>query len=95
MSKKNDLRLQREGTVINSISKKQEKRLGNSLIVLYKALTDKYMNCKRLITPAIKKSEIKEIILGGGQNLLSPERRFDAICNYYLGDRYGQYYSPH
>jgi hypothetical protein len=29
MSKKNDLRLQREGTVINSISKKQEKRLGN------------------------------------------------------------------
>jgi len=26
MSKKNDLRLQREGTVINSISKKQEKR---------------------------------------------------------------------
>lgn len=42
MSKKNDLRLQREGTVINSISKKQEKRLGNSLIVLYKALTDKY-----------------------------------------------------
>jgi len=42
MSKKNDLRLQREGTVINSISKKQEKRLGNSLIVLYKALIDKY-----------------------------------------------------
>jgi len=34
MSKKNDLRLQREGTVINNISKKQEKRLGNSLIVL-------------------------------------------------------------
>ena len=42
-------------------------------------VTNKYMNCKRLITPAIKKSEIKEIILGGGQNLLSPERRFDAI----------------
>lgn len=29
--------------------------------------------------PRIKKAEIKNIILGGGQNLLSPERRFDAI----------------
>jgi len=29
--------------------------------------------------PRIKKSEIKNIILGGGQNLLSPERRFDAV----------------
>lgn len=42
-------------------------------------ITNKYMACPRLITPIIKKSEIKEIILGGGQNLLSPERRFDAI----------------
>lgn len=42
-------------------------------------ITNKYMMCPRLIRPAIKKSEIKEIILGGGQNLLSPERRFDAI----------------
>lgn len=42
-------------------------------------VTNKYMTCERLIKPAIKKSEIKEIILGGGQNLLSPERRFDAI----------------
>lgn len=42
-------------------------------------VTNKYMTCPRLIKPAIKKSEIKEIILGGGQNLLSPERRFDAI----------------
>ena len=41
-------------------------------------VTNKYMICERLIKPAIKKSEIKEIILGGGQNLLSPERRFDA-----------------
>ena len=37
------------------------------------------MLCDRLISPVIKKSEIKNIILGGGQNLLSPERRFDAI----------------
>ena len=37
------------------------------------------MSCTRLIKPLIKKEEIKNIILGGGQNLLSPERRFDAI----------------
>lgn len=43
------------------------------------AITQKYMNSPRLLTPIIMKSEIKNIILGGGQNLLSPERRFDAI----------------
>lgn len=32
-----------------------------------------------LIKPRISKYEIKNIILGGGQNLLSPERRFDAV----------------
>ena len=32
-----------------------------------------------LACPRIRKDEIKNIILGGGQNLLSPERRFDAI----------------
>lgn len=37
------------------------------------------MSSKNLTHPRIKKSEIKNIILGGGQNLLSPERRFDAI----------------
>lgn len=42
-------------------------------------ITNKYMACPRLIEPIVKKSDIKEIILGGGQNLLSPERRFDAI----------------
>ncbi|MEG3438550.1 HindVP family restriction endonuclease [Pannus brasiliensis CCIBt3594] len=55
----------------------------------YKAQTDKafalngsntnqYMSCAELTTPRIKKDEIKNIILGGGQNYLSPERRFDA-----------------
>lgn len=29
--------------------------------------------------PRISRDEIKNIILGGGQNLLSPERRFDAV----------------
>lgn len=37
------------------------------------------MTCDRLTQPLIEKEDIKDIILGGGQNLLSPERRFDAI----------------
>jgi hypothetical protein len=37
------------------------------------------MTCAELTKPRIKKKEIRKIILGGGQNLLSPERRFDAI----------------
>lgn len=46
------------------------------------AVTYPYMKCERLTNPAIKKEDIKHIILGDGQNLLSPERRFDAIiCN--------------
>lgn len=42
-------------------------------------ITRPYMACDRLTTPIITKNAIKNIILGGGQNLLSPERRFDAI----------------
>lgn len=42
-------------------------------------VTNSYMSCRRLETPIIAKEEIKKIILGGGQYLLSPERRFDAI----------------
>lgn len=42
-------------------------------------ITNMYMRCNRLTKPKIEKEKIKEIILGGGQNLLSPERRFDAI----------------
>lgn len=42
-------------------------------------ITHKFLKCKNLETPRIKKQFIKDIILGGGQNLLSPERRFDAI----------------
>lgn len=36
----------------------------------------------QLAHPRIDKSEIKNIILGGGQNFLSPERRFDAVIVY-------------
>ena len=42
-------------------------------------ITNKYMSCDRLANPIISKNEIKSIILGGGQNMLSPERRFDAV----------------
>ena len=43
-------------------------------------LTNQMMQqCKELITPRVSKYEIKNIILGDGQKLLSPERRFDAF----------------
>ena len=42
-------------------------------------VTHPYMDCEELNKPRITKEEIKNIILGGGQSLLSPERRFDAI----------------
>lgn len=38
-----------------------------------------YMISSELVSPRIKKEEIKNIILNGGQNLLSPERRLDAV----------------
>jgi hypothetical protein len=37
------------------------------------------MKSEALKKPRIQKHEISNIILGGGQNLLSPERRLDAI----------------
>ena len=42
-------------------------------------VTHKYMKSKELLSPRITKQEIKDIILGEGHNMLSPERRFDAI----------------
>jgi HindVP restriction endonuclease len=44
-------------------------------------VTHPYMSCPELEKPRITKEEIKKIIIGGGQNLLSPERRFDAIVH--------------
>lgn len=41
--------------------------------------TYEFLKCEELEHPRISKFEIKNIILGGGQNLLSPERRFDAV----------------
>jgi HindVP restriction endonuclease len=42
-------------------------------------VTHPYMRGEILTQPRIRRQQIKEIIIGGGQNLLSPERRFDAI----------------
>lgn len=51
-------------------------------------VTQKYMKSESLTKPRIHQSAIKNIILGGGQNLLSPERRFDAIVySYCQGSR--------
>lgn len=41
--------------------------------------TYEFLKCEELTHPRISKHEIKNIILGGGQNLLSPERRFDSV----------------
>ena len=42
-------------------------------------LTNPMMRCDELTKPRVSKYEIKNIILGDGQKLLSPERRFDAF----------------
>lgn len=42
-------------------------------------VTHQYLKSDILTRPRIHQSDIKNIILGGGQNLLSPERRLDAI----------------
>ena len=41
-------------------------------------LTNPMMRCQELTSPRVSKYEIKNIILGDGQKLLRPERRFDA-----------------
>ena len=41
--------------------------------------THKFLKGPELTHPRVPKTDIKHIILGGGQNLLSPERRFDAV----------------
>ena len=42
-------------------------------------VTHQFMKGEILQKPRITKDEIKNIILGGGHSLLSPERRFDAV----------------
>lgn len=42
-------------------------------------VTHPYMASPQLTTPRVSKEALPEIILGGGQDFLSPERRLDAI----------------
>jgi HindVP restriction endonuclease len=49
------------------------------------SITNPYMRGEVLQTPRVSKSAIKQIILGGGQYFLSPERRLDAIIVNSLG----------
>lgn len=60
----------------------------NSLAYKYKTdkafaisgnLANPLMKCKELTKPRVTKYEIKNVILGGGQKFLKPERRFDAF----------------
>ena len=48
-------------------------------------ITHRYMKSKELTMPRIHKNAIREIIQGGGQDYLSPERRLDAIILNTLG----------
>ncbi|MGB3161774.1 MAG: HindVP family restriction endonuclease [Carnobacterium sp.] len=41
--------------------------------------THQYLHCEELTKPRITINEIQNIILGGGEKFLSPERRFDAV----------------
>lgn len=60
-----------------SYNTKNDKAFASSGVI-----TNHFMRCDRLLNPSVSRDEIKNIILGGGQDLLSPERRFDAIiCN--------------
>ena len=43
------------------------------------AKSRQFLKSDIVLHPRISKYEIKNIILGGGQDLLSPERRFDAV----------------
>ena len=49
------------------------------------SITRNYMKSTRRHTPIIKKECLSELILGGGERLLSPERRFDQTVYFTLG----------
>jgi hypothetical protein len=50
-------------------------------------ITRNYMKSDRRHTPIMKKDCLSEIILGGGEKLLSPERRFDQTVYFTLGHK--------
>ena len=64
--------------IVNSLSYKYKT---DKAFAISGKLTNPFLRCAELEEPRISKFEIKNIILGDGQKLLRPERRFDA----YLG----------
>ena len=61
--------------IVNSLSYKYKT---DKAFAISGRLTNPFLKCAELTTPRISKFEIKNIILGDGQKLLRPERRFDA-----------------
>ncbi len=61
--------------IVNSLSYKYKT---DKAFAISGKLTNPFLKCSELETPRISKYEIKNIILGDGQKLLRPERRFDA-----------------
>jgi hypothetical protein len=50
-------------------------------------ITRNYMKSNRRHSPIIKKDVLSDIILGGGEKLLSPERRFDQTVYFTFGHK--------
>lgn len=61
--------------IVNSLSYKYKT---DKAFAISGKLTNLFLKCSELEKPRISKFEIKNIILGDGQKLLRPERRFDA-----------------
>ena len=61
--------------IVNSLSYKYKT---DKAFAISGKQTNPFLRCKELESPRISKYEIKNIILGDGQKLLRPERRFDA-----------------
>lgn len=61
--------------IVNSLSYKYKT---DKAFAISGKLTNPFLRCAELEHPRISKYEIKNIILGDGQKLLRPERRFDA-----------------
>jgi hypothetical protein len=50
-------------------------------------ITRSYMTSNRRHAPILNKDCLSDIILGGGEKLLSPERRFDQTVYFTLGNK--------
>ena len=61
--------------IVNSLSYKYKT---DKAFAISGKLTNPFLKSAELVKPRITKYEIKNIILGDGQKLLRPERRFDA-----------------